>query len=1104
MLTLGIVFVLSASPLSAQKRAKAKKAVSHKSETKRRAARERDNERDNERPVVIVRNNKKYVLNEDNDLKRFDQPREAEQRYLERRLPRGEKQLPVERYFAAAKQIKLMKRYSSVAGKQFPSQTDAPNLVEAAPGAKLDKTGEQLNAGSTAGVLGTWTNLGPGNVGGRTRALIVDPNTPNTMYAAGVAGGIWKSTDGGASWNPLDDFMANIAVTTLAFDPKNSSTIYAGTGEGFFNGDATRGAGIFKTTDAGATWTRLAATATADFFYVQDLVVSPVNSQNIYVATRTGIQRSLDGGATWTNVLASNAANGANGAMDLVIRTDQTTDYVFAALGTFAQSHIWRNTDASGTGVWTDVYTETQMGRTSLALAPSNQSIVYAMFTCNSCAAGSNTTFTDAVYTDGLLAVVRSTANGDAASWTDRIRSTTNTTDKQSTLLLSNPVNGVLKDCGFGATNNFINQGWYHNQLAVDPTNPDKVWAAGTDVWRSDNGGTNWGVSSYWWFQGNGTAPNNGDPQLVHADNHTIVFHPNYNGTTNQTMFVGDDGGIYKTDNATGNVGYATGTTPAPGTVTAASPICANTATPEGTTVTNAVTWTPLNNGYQVTQFYHGLPYPDGSAYFGGTQDNGTNRGTNATGSNAWARILGGDGGYVAINPTNRQQIFAENTGLSFRRSDNGDTTSANGPTFAAKTTGITGDTFPFITVFQMDPTTPTRLWIGGRIMWRTDNSGDAWTRAISGTLTGGSITAIAIAPSNPNRVIGGAASGVMRYTTVGTTATATTAWTAQIATPRGVNNGTISWLAFDPTNEMNVYATISNFNGAANANGTNAGHVFKSADGGATWTLLDGTQTAGNVNAIPDIPAHSIVVDPNNTQRLYVGTDMGVFVSLDGGANWARETTGFSNVPVESLAVQNSNGVTSIYAFTHGRSAYKVTIPASCVTLPQTSYTLPKFPQTITVRVNKNTAATDKCDWNAVSNADFISLDPTRNGLDTGAAVFNVTENTTGAVRTGTVTVAGTVVTVTQNPTPNAANVSIGGRVLTTRGRAVKNARVVLTDAEGNAKTTVSNALGIYRFDSVPAGQTIILNAGAKGYTFAPRTTNLNSSVKDFDLVSQ
>ena len=98
------------------------------------------------------------------------------------------------------------------------------------------------------------------------------------MYAAGVAGGVWKTINGGASWPPLGDFLANIAVSSLALSPKNPSVLYAGTGEGYFNGDAIRGAGIFKTTDGGATWTRLAATTGSDFYYVNKIVVSKQSS----------------------------------------------------------------------------------------------------------------------------------------------------------------------------------------------------------------------------------------------------------------------------------------------------------------------------------------------------------------------------------------------------------------------------------------------------------------------------------------------------------------------------------------------------------------------------------------------------------------------------------------------------------------------------------------------------------------------------------------------------------------------------------------------------------------------------------------------------------
>lgn len=1030
-----MLFLNGAVSLAVNKNPKRQKSrVERKSSASSERAKEAREKRESRKEAVarraaIKRNPRAAALfkgEADLDGERFDQPQEALEYYMQKRLPKGEKVLPIERYFQAKEKIKHMKRFSSAKGKNMPAQAnsnDADEILDPGDGEFPGSTGgggAGDGSASTGGALGTWQSLGPGNVGGRTRALVIDPVNPDVMYAAGVAGGVWKTTNGGTSWLPLDDFLANIAVTCLAIDPSNPNIIYAGTGEGFFNVDGVRGAGIFKTTDAGAHWTRLTATASnSNFFFVNDLVISNVNAQHVYAATGTGVWRSLDGGTTWTLALnvptVLGSTTGVRGAMDLVIRTDKPTDYIFVAAGTAfnpgePQSRIFRNTDAGGAGTWDEVYTEPAMGRTSLAIAPSNQNVIYAM--SDSFAAGT--------FNLGLLGVFRSTSSGDPGTWTTQVRNTS--PNKQDTLLLSNPINAALVECGFGASNQFLNQGWYDNVIAVDPTDENKVWAGGIDVWRSDNGGVNWGVSSYWWFQGDGTPPNNGDPQLVHADNHIIVFHPNYNGTTNQTMFVGDDGGIYKTNNAkTGNVGYVNGTTPSGGTITLSSPICGSEFTPGGFfTVPSPVIWAPLNNGYAVTQFYHGLPYPNGQTYFGGTQDNGTNRGTDAAGPNAWARVFGGDGGYVAVNPTNTNTIFFETTGLTIRRSTNGGLSSAQ------VTTGIAGDVFPFITVFRMDPNTPTRLWIGGRFMWRTDNNATNWTRTSNAQQTGGSITAMAIAPGNSNLVINGAASGQLRRTTTATALNAAsvlnTVW-LQSFTPRGNGNGTISWVEYDPSNVNNVWATISNFNGAPNAQGTSAGHVFRSTDGGATWTLADGTQTAGNVNAIPDIPAHSVAVDPNDGQRIYVGTDLGVFVSLDGGANWARETTGFSNTVVESLTAVNTNGVTSLFAFTHGRGAFKVTIPTSCATVSPLNQAFFSPGNTGSVTVTKNLSATAPCDWQAMSNDSFITVDSGAAGSNNGTVNFTVAPNTTGAARVGTLTVAGRTVTITQDAAPTANN---------------------------------------------------------------------------------
>ena len=161
-----------------------------------------------------------------------------------------------------------------------------------------------------------------------------------------------------------------------------------------------------------------------------------------------------------------------------------------------------------------------------------------------------------------------------------------------------------------------------------------------------------------------------------------------------------------------------------------------------------------------------------------------------------------------------------------------------------------------------------------------------------------------------------------------------------QSFTPRGNGGGTISWVEYDPSNVLNVWATVSNFNSAATP-GFGFGHVFKSTDGGATWALADGTQTPGNPAAIPDIPAHSVVIDPTNGLRVYVGTDLGVFVTLDGGATWYKEVTGFANTVVESLSIQNVGGVPLVYAFTHGRGAFK-TVAVADSTATTTTVTCP------------------------------------------------------------------------------------------------------------------------------------------------------------------
>jgi len=786
----------------------------------------------------------------------FDEPAEADEFFLLKRSPDGQP-IQIQRYLDAIEHMKRMPQYSTA------DRTRLPSL------------GEMQAAGVEPEALGAWTPLGPGNIGGRTRALLINPTNPGVMYAAGVVGGVWKTTNAGQSWIPLGDLLTNIAFCSLAFDTANPEVVYAGTGEGIFASDSVRGGGIFKTTNGGANWTFLSGTSTEDFYFVNDIVVSPNDHLRVYAATRTGVWRSTDGGASWARSFNPPSAGGGTvngGCLDLAVRTDQTSDYLFASCGTLAQATIYRNINAGGAlngTPWTAVFTEPQLGRTTLAIAPSDQSVIYAL--ASSLETGN--------YSLGMLGVFRSTASGDSGTWEARVRNTDST--KLNTVLLSNPLFALLSDCSAGGSTAFLNQGWYDNIIAVDPADSNRVWAGGIDLFRSDDGGSSWGIASYWWSLSS-------DPHYAHADQHGIVFHPQYNGASNRIMYATNDGGIYRTDDARA------------ATATGASAPC--------DTDNTQVRWTSLNNNYGVTQFYHGLPYPGGLTYLGGAQDNGTVRGADATGS-VWSTVFGGDGGYVAVDPTLTDTIYVETTRLSLRRSDNG------GLNFQGVTFGIneSSNNFLFINPFQMDPGIPQRLWTGGRIMWRTDDAAESWAQANSGVL-GGTVSAIAVAEADPNYVLAGTGrrfttdvGGFIHRTNIGLTSTSTTEWPA--VQPRA---GFVSWLCFDPNNPNIAYATYSTFGGT---------HVWKSTDAGVSWLGLDGSGATG----IPDVPVHAIAVDSSNSQTLYVGTDIGVFVSLDGGASWARENTGFANTVVESLSIGSVGGTLNLFAFTHGRGAWRV-----------------------------------------------------------------------------------------------------------------------------------------------------------------------------------
>ncbi len=920
-----------------------------------------------------------------------DEPDKAMQYYLQKRLPEGEKDLPVERYFEAMEEMQRMPLHSTADNRLFSreelrrSEPDQPRL-------------------------GTWTALGPGNIGGRTRSILINPQDPNVMYAAGVAGGVWKSTNAGQSWTPLADMIANIAVCSMAFDPKNPNVIYAGTGEGFSNSDGVRGAGIFKTADGGQTWARLASTGNNNnnFFAVNDLVVSANDSNRIYAATSTGVWRSTDGGDNWIRVVT---ATGGGGCHDLAARTDQPTDFLLAACGNFAQATVYRKTDAETAGTWEAVLNDPGMGRTALAFAPSNQNIVYAVS-----AAFSGT------YIHGLHAVFRSEDGGGTGSWTARVRNTD--ANKANTAILSNPPFATGIECKNSTANSFSGQSWYDLAIAVDPADANRVWVGSIDVARSDDGGANWGFAAFV-YESFGGSLIYGKPNQLHPDQHFFVFHPQYNGTTNQQMFIGNDGGIWRTDNARAEIST--------GPRAACDPAA------------NKVQWTPLNNGYGVTQFYHGSVYPDGKTYLGGTQDNGTPRGSDGEGPNQWKQIFLADGGYSAVDFTNPNTLYVSTQGGGFRKSTD------NGATFSLATLGLSGPVL-FITPMVMDPSDPQRLYTGGDPLFRTDRGMSFWTNLGSlrnTTLTGGTLSALAVAPTDANHAMFGLSDGSIVRTTRALALSPTNPLSSTLERVTRPRAGNVSWLAYDPNDRNIGYATYSTFGGA---------HIWKTTNGGESWTSIDGTGATG----IPDIPVHCLVVDTSNTARLYVGTDLGVFVSTDGGATWAVENTGFANVVTETLVLNTTGGVTTLYAFTHGRGAYKVTANMSgCnFSLAEIGRTFAAGGGDLTVAVNVAPAG---CNWSAESNVPWITVQPNAGGTTDGTVGLKVEANRSIGRRFGTVAIAGRSFSVTQEglsdlesptvrvTTPATTTVNTNLGLINMAGTAADNLRVASVSWRSN-----------------------------------------------------
>lgn len=684
---------------------------------------------------------------------------------------------------------------------------------------------------------GQWMAIGPGNIGGRTRSIVVHPTNPDTIWIASVGGGIWRTDDGGVSWIPVDDMMSNLAVSSMVIDPTNPNILYAGTGEGFFNLDAIRGAGIFRTRN-GVDWTQIGATANPDFFWVNRLAISS-DGKVLLAATREGIFRSDDEWrACWKRVLATARM------ADVKFHPSDPNKAVAGSQdgsGHFSTDGGKTWSPANHGGQWN--------GRVELAYAAQNPDIVYASVQM---AAGE---------------IWRSTDGG--RTFARR--------------------NGHNPD---GVPSNFLGgQGWYDNIIwAGDPDDANFVLVGGIDLWKSGDGGQTLRRISLW-----------SDPASVHADHHAIVSHPGYGPGGNSTVFFGNDGGIFRADDARA----AGDPDPTQG-------------------------WTRLVNGYDVTQFYGGAGHGGSGRIVGGAQDNGSLAFDPGAGADAWVEFFGGDGGFVASDPTDPQIFYGEYVNMEIFRNINGAANSdqwwRNYITGRFFNTAIgnwdwkpapftvpevrNGDAL-FIAPFVLDPNEPNRLLGGARSLWRTndartpntDASGPSW-EAIKPGDAGAQISAIAVAQGDSDLVWVGYANGQIHRSTDATSASP--AW------QRLDNTGPDSIAVFryctrlviDPTDHATVYAMFG---------GYSVTNLWKTADNAASWQVLS--------QMLPEAPIRALAIHPANRDFLYVGTEVGVFSSENGGATWSPTNEGPTNCAVYDLFWMG----TTLVCVTHGRGMFTI-----------------------------------------------------------------------------------------------------------------------------------------------------------------------------------
>ncbi len=658
--------------------------------------------------------------------------------------------------------------------------------------------------------------MGVGAVSGRVNALAYHPTREGVYYMGAPQGGLWRSTDYGATWEPLGDSWQFLQVASIAIHPTNPDIIYVGTGD-FQGWMRPFSIGIMKSTDGGQTWQSIGA---AQFGYkcVSDILIDPENPEIVIACTGWGpyqsvageIWRSTDGGATWTQV---NPVSAIWSDMAIGARDPATGTRYYYAVGHGNPGRVLRSSDRGAT--WTILSTPLSGNQRALRIAtsPTNPNRVYLM-------------------SGNASQVWRSDNAG--TTWT-----------------ALNPLDG-----GFY-------QAWYdaHLHVSRDPANNDVIYLGLVDLIQRTGAGV---------WRSIGQSRTNS--ALIHVDQHAFAINPR---NPNEAL-AGNDGGVYRL-----TYNLSTGT----------------------------VSFTNLNATLGITQFYAADFHPtDATRMLGGSQDNST---ANANGNlNSWRMVGGGDGGYCAYNPNNPNIQYATAQYLTVYRTTNNWGSSSN------ISPEIGGDRVAFIAPIAIHPAQPNYLLAGTNYLWRWNESTRTWTARLGNQAlsAGGVVIAIAGAPSDANVIYTGSNQGELWMTANGGSS-----WRRINTGNPSLPNRAITAIAVHPNNPYQIYVALG---------GTGAPHVWRCDNTLANpvqWVNISGSGST----ALPDIHANTLALDPVAPDRIiYVGTDIGMFYTLDGGATWRNGTAplGLPNVQVNTLKVVAGTGY--LMAATYGRGMWRIRLP--------------------------------------------------------------------------------------------------------------------------------------------------------------------------------